>query len=100
MLDGAARQVEVVGPGGAVMVPGGGNSPAGGGHVNVPPTVTAVVLVAGVVGGLFTVLAVLVCCRYCCADTRRADSALVRKRYARVITYRLSQMDPRDGIVP
>jgi len=74
MLDGAVRQVEVVGPAGAVMVGGGAG-------VNVPPTVTAVVLAAGVIGGLFTVLAVLVCCRYCCADVRRPGATLLRKRF-------------------
>ena len=36
----------------------------------------------GVVGGLCTVLGVLICCRYCCAaaDTRRHGTALLRKR--------------------
>jgi len=80
MLEGPIRHVEVVGPSGAAAV-GGGKG------VNVPPTVTAIVLAAGVVGGLFTVLTVLLCCRYCCADTRHAGTALVRKRFVKSAFY-------------
>lgn len=37
----------------------------GNGGASVPPFVTVVVLLAGVVGGLMLVLSVIVCCKYC-----------------------------------
>ena len=65
MLEGSVRHVEVAGGGMA------GRSVLVGGGVNVAPTVTAVVLATGVAGGLVAVFTVLICCRFCCADTRR-----------------------------
>jgi len=80
MLDAASRHLPGVGhASGAVVVGSGG--------VNVPPTVTAVVLVAGVVAGLFAVLMVLLCCRFCCSDVRQPNTTLIRrKRFVSVST--------------
>ena len=66
--------MDVDGPAGAVVVGTGGN-------VNVPPTITAIVLAAGVIGGLFAVLTILICCRYCCAYPRHAGTTSVLKRF-------------------
>jgi len=77
MLEGTPRHVDTDGSAGAVVV-GSGNG------VNVPPTVTAVVLAAGVIGGLFAVLTVLICCRYCCADTRHSGTTLMLKRFVQL----------------
>jgi len=75
MLEAAAEHAEASGrPAGAIVV-GSGDG------VNVPPTVTAVVLTAGVIGGLFTVVTVLLCCRYCCTDTRRTSTGSLIKRF-------------------
>jgi len=82
MLDGAAKRVEIIGGREGALVVG-----SSGDGVNVPTTVTAVVLVAGVIGGLFAVLAVLVCCRYCCASTRHSAAMSTLKRF--VYRYRL-----------
>jgi hypothetical protein len=59
---------------GHVVMSAGGVTPGG---ANVPPAVTAAVLVAGSATGLVAVLAVIICCRCC----RRAtpDSALGSK---------------------
>jgi len=77
MLEGKAMHVETGGPSGAVMVGSGGG-------VNVSPTVTAVVLAAGVLGGMFAVVAVLICCRYCCAVTRRPATTSMLKRFVNI----------------
>jgi len=78
MLEAAAKHVDADRPADAVVV-GSGDG------VNVPPTVTAVVLAAGVIGGLFAVLTVLLCCRYCCADTRHSGTTSMLKRFVCVM---------------
>jgi len=76
MLEAAAKHVDAGRP--AMMV-GTGDG------VNVPPTVTAVVLAAGVIGGLIAVLTVLICCRYCCADARHPAATSMLKRFLHLL---------------